>query len=339
MVDLSKNTNPYYPTKKMIHFLQNNIYKINSYPTCDSEEIIKKIATAFTVNEKNVFISLGTLESMNIILKLLNKKTIGIFVPTFWGIKFFAKKNNYKIIETRLTNNLNYDLKAINAIAKKVDIIYICNSNNPTLDVIDRKDIINLVTENSHCHFIVDETMLSFDVNYQNKSVVLEAGKFSNLSVLLSCSKILGIAGLRVGFLFSNADLINRIKFNNTIYRNNILTNLFLENYCQEVLNMSKTNQKIKIIFDYFEKSLNKHYIKEVIKNNGPFILIEFKANYKSFDIVNYLKKNNILISNITEVYSELKGNWVRISAGKRREMKRLAFLINKYCTSVNKTM
>ena len=60
--------------------------------------------------------------------------------------------------------------------------------------------------------FIIDETMLIFDKEFFNKSLAKYVVNVNNLSVIISFSKFLGIAGLRIGAVFSNENLIKKIK-------------------------------------------------------------------------------------------------------------------------------
>lgn len=72
--------------------------------------------------------------------------------------------------------------------------------------------LIKIIQNNPNCHFIIDETMLIFDKNFFNKNLIKYVNTVDNLSVIVSFSKFFGIAGLRTGAVFSNNELIEKIK-------------------------------------------------------------------------------------------------------------------------------
>ena len=97
MIDLSKNENPYLPNKQILNFMKKNVHLIAKYPTSDSDDVIKTITQHFGIHPDFCCLTTGTLEGMELILKTLNKKSLALFIPTFWGMKFLANKLNYNI--------------------------------------------------------------------------------------------------------------------------------------------------------------------------------------------------------------------------------------------------
>lgn len=149
------------------------------------------------------------MEAINLLVKVLESKNATLFKPTFWGYEDALVRYKSNVNSVPLDYELKYN---INMQTQKTDIMFICNPNNPTLDNIDRNILIKIINNNSNCHFIVDETMLIFDKDFFNKSLVKYVNTVDNLSVVVSFSKFLGIAGLRTGAVFSNNLLIEKIK-------------------------------------------------------------------------------------------------------------------------------
>lgn len=329
MIDLSKNTNPYFPTKKMKYHLRKSVNNVCIYPDKTADEYEKIISNYFDISYKNVFLSLGTLGAFDMILKYGNFKKIGFLNPTFWGMKELAKTNNCKIIEENMIDLFQYDYSQIENLAKICELIYICNPNNPTLSDINVDDFLDIVKKCSKCHFVVDETVLAFDPKFYEKTLFRYVSKFDNLTVILSCSKIFNIPGLRLGLMFSNEMLLYKIKKNNLIFSSNIMTNSILDDLGKSFFEIDRN--KFCNNFELFINKLNKDCVEKIVKNNGSFVLVKFKDCVLTDDLELFLLNNNVKVANVSKFYPDLGSNWFRVSVGRKRDMIVLANLINNF--------
>lgn len=330
MIDLSKNGNPFLPNKKVFSILNSIVPNVSKYPTSNSENIEKIIANWLRIKPENCCISNGTMEGMDVLLKCLNKKTIGLFDPTFWGITYNSDKNNYRIYKTELNSDY-YISEQLADLATNADVVYICNPNNPTLADISKKDLLNIIKQYPNCHFIIDETVLQFDEKFGAKTLYKDVNKFSNLTVLLSVSKILSLPGLRIGLVITNSQMKEKIKQEKLLYSVNVFSEGLLENIKNLNLDLDSNRKKIKSNFMYFKQELMKEKMKNIIIKNGSFILVEFMDDIDTIELDKYLKEKNIFVSCMKLSYPTFNGNWIRISAGTKSNMKKLADEINKF--------
>ena len=155
MIDLSKNQNPYYPTKKIYRKLKKEVKSIKFYAEDYVKISLPKTFGNRRITERNFLITNGTMEAMDLILFAKKKKKIGFMQPTFWGIKTAANRNSYEIIEEHFEENMEYNAMKIDELAKKVDLVYLCNDNNPTLSYLDNKELYKLIKDNKNCSFII----------------------------------------------------------------------------------------------------------------------------------------------------------------------------------------
>lgn len=335
MIDLSKNQNPYYPTKKIYRKLKKEVKSIKFY----SEDYVKislpKTSGNRRITERNFLITNGTMEAMDLILFAKKEKKIGFMQPTFWGIKTAANRNSYEIIEEHFEENMEYNTMKIDELAKKVDIVYLCNDNNPTLSYLDNKELYKLIKDNKNCSFIVDETVLTFDLNYDNLTMINYITELKNLNVIVSLSKILSIPGLRCGLIVSDENNIENYKINQTPYSTNIFIAKNINMFLNERDRIKKSKIKIKNNFIYLKKSLEKENFKKLINNvkykYTGFMLVELcdKVNYN--DLIEFLNQNKIFLSTTNKYYGNLRHNYLRISAGKKKEFRVLIKTLKKY--------
>ena len=332
MIDLSKDINPFFPTKKMVYFLKKNILNIKYYPNKNMLSFDSKKINGYFDND-NIVITNGTLYAMDLILKTYNKKIIGIFDPTFWGIKKVSTINKYNIIEEKICINDKYNIKQIESLAKKVDVLYLCNYNNPTLNYIPSDQLIDVVRNNKTCMFIIDETILSFDKDYEKKTITKYINDCSNLSVIISLSKIMGIAGLRAGLLIIPKQMKESIINNQIPYSINTLSQKYVKKYINVLFDSKELDySKIKINknFNYFIKKVDKVIVKKIIYNNSAFLLMEISDKVDYYDFVEYLLDNGVKVS-VTNKYYNLDKKYIKVSSGRKKDYKLLIKLIKKY--------
>jgi histidinol-phosphate aminotransferase len=85
-------------------------------------------------------------------------------------------------------------------------IVYLCRPNNPTGNTCTEEDV-RRVLNVPRCLVVVDEAYFEF----ANMTVVPWTKEYENLIVLRTFSKAYSIAGLRVGYMISNPELVKRL--------------------------------------------------------------------------------------------------------------------------------
>ncbi|KKR32022.1 MAG: Histidinol-phosphate aminotransferase [Candidatus Gottesmanbacteria bacterium GW2011_GWC2_39_8] len=91
----------------------------------------------------------------------------------------------------------------------KVKLIFLCNPNNPTGEVITQDLIKIIVDKNKEAIIVIDEAIGEFI----DESFVIKAVKSDNCIVLKTLSKTFGLAGLRVGFCIGSRNIIRKLEF------------------------------------------------------------------------------------------------------------------------------
>ena len=331
MIDLSNNTNPFYPNKKILKVMKKTIADIKHYPelviTVDEINFLGKYLL-----KNNIIATSGTMDAMNVILKTLKLKKLGFYTPTFWGIEYNAELNKYDITKINFKEDLEYDYKELDNLSKKVDVVYLCNYNNPTLSYLSKKELYKLVKNNPQCHYIIDETVLAFNENFDDLTFIEYIKELKNVDILISCSKIFGISGIRLGLIFSNAENILKYKDYVYVYSVNIFANAFVNGLLDEFDKLEKARIKMKKnMKDFIRKIMDSEVVEGVKDLGGSFIFVELNPQIKYNKFIDYLVKRGVRVSDTNNVYGALKKKYIRISVGKRKELNKLATLINSY--------
>ena len=230
-VDHSYLYNMYFPPDAMLQDLQGDLREIvTNYPVGQAE--CARLISGWTgADPDQLVVANGAAE----LIKILGNEFLGdlaIATPSF---------NEYEevIAADRLHRlplaapNFDLDLSALVAFAidRGCDTAVVVSPNNPTARSVPRDDLLRAASElEAHdCRLIVDESFVEFAGEGLNGSVEPFLEAHPNLAVLKSMSKIMGIAGLRIGYLRStDREFVDALRAELPIWNLNGLAEAFL---------------------------------------------------------------------------------------------------------------
>ena len=209
---LNCNENLFGVSPKAVKAMQEKLANVNFYPQPTSSILREKIAQNHGIDDDMVIFGNG---ADNILLVLAqsfinegDEYIIGD--PSFFVYQSTAAILGGKIIKVPLID-FTYDLNAIKAkITPKTKIIMICNPNNPTGTIVTRKQVDDFMADvPDHCIVVFDEAYAEFvmDADYLDSLRYVKEGK--NVIIIKTLSKILGFAGMRVGYAIGHSGLID----------------------------------------------------------------------------------------------------------------------------------
>jgi histidinol-phosphate aminotransferase len=294
----------------------------NRYPEQQPEAIINALATRYKVKSNQVLVTRGSDEGIDLLVRLFCRyQQDGVFAcaPTFGMYKIYAKIQGVKYDEYSLTADADFKLdveRFIQAIPESCKLVFLCSPNNPTGKITSENDIEEIVEALQHrCVLVVDEAYIEF-ANAQSATLLLE--KYDNLVVLKTLSKAYGLAGVRVGILISNMDLVQWLK--------KILPPYPVPKPCTEAIlasfdpsNILQVESRVQVIILEREKLFLEIEKLEVVEkiwaSQGNYLLVKFKQ-----DISEMCLEQGIVLRNMKKIFG---GNEViRISIGLPEENK-----------------
>jgi len=128
--------------------------------------------------------------------------------PTFTLYRQIVTVLGGEVVSVGLTSDFEFDVQAMRerAIRKRVDVIVICSPNNPTGCRMENDDLRSLARGFDGL-IVVDEAYHEFS----GETCVPLLEELPNLIVLRTFSKAMAMAGLRVGYLLTSAELAREI--------------------------------------------------------------------------------------------------------------------------------
>jgi histidinol-phosphate/aromatic aminotransferase/cobyric acid decarboxylase-like protein len=267
-------------------------YKTNEYPSINSNlhnKLKEKIAKYTDVNSKNITITAGGDDAIELCVRNIFKTTkeenrnIYKYNPSYGFISELGY--NLYSVETPLKNK-HKSMELYNP--QPGSIIYVCNPCNPTGEVWETGDYLQLCRLYPKCTIIVDEAYMDF---YCMASSCQNVNNYSNLFYIRTFSKLFGIAGMRIGFLVHPSVFVSDYKFKKVLHISKI--------HATQILNNLPFYKGIK-------DAVNNNIKKLGFTTTGNFIFI--RPNKSQLNEFKQLMSDN----NITVRYGY--GNGVRIT-------------------------
>jgi len=314
IIKLGSNENPLGPSPKAVEALSQNLEYMNQYPETDLKDLTEVLASYSNVSPSQVI--LGG-DGADEILDLLGKTLINpgdefiVPIPSYMYYEYILTINGGVPIFARWDmpqNTVNVD-SILNALSPRTRIIFLCTPNNPTGGLIDKKDI-KTILESTDALVVVDEAYYEFaEVN--NVELLKD---YENLFILRTFSKVMGLAGMRIGYGLGNPQFIqymHRIKPAFSLTRLSqiaALATLRDEDYIERSKRLCIESRK------YLYHELVNITNLNVLKSKANYLLLDIrKTGMDSKTLTKKLMENGIIVRDCSS-FRGLDDYWIRVN-------------------------
>ena len=185
-----------------------NQQDIRCYPNV--HQLKDKLAGLLKLKKNNIFMNNGSSENIRIFYEAFAVKNMEVIItnPCYPMHKIYAQLQNSIIKEVNYNKDKTIDYNdIINNINDNTCCIVLANPNSPVGDIISLnyiEEIIIKANENN-IPILIDEAYIEYA---QQESCIHLLRKYQNLVISRTFSKALGCAGLRIGYLLGNDDIM-----------------------------------------------------------------------------------------------------------------------------------
>ena len=319
IIDFSSNVNPLGCHPGVKKYLKKQLNQIHVYPDSESSKLRSNLKWFTGMNTSQILVGNGATEIIyNFCSTFVNKKSkVLIPCPTFSEYEKAAKFFGGNVISFK-SLNLNKDLSKFIQKIPKHGIIFFCNPNNPTGEILSKKNMEQIVkaAQKKSSLVFVDETFIEL-VPDSNPTLVKSIKSYDNLFILRSFTKSFGLAGLRIGYGLGSKqtiEILQRIKIPwnvNYIAQTAASAALCYSNF------LEKSRKIIKKETLFLMSSLSKLEWLSCFHSSTNFILIKTKINSKILQ--KKLLKKNILVRDCS-TFCGLDENYIRIAVKNRNQ-------------------
>ena len=329
VVKLASNENPLGASPKAVEAFHRIADSLHLYPRGDAPKLIDSIAKMYGVATNEIVIGNGSDEIIDMVGKAFIRQgdnCVGI-TPTFSVYKFTTLSNGADFIgvgEGEVRASLDDLAKAVN---DKTRVAFICNPNNPTgayYTEAEIRDFLKKVPQN--VLVFLDEAYAEFATAPDYPNMAKFVREYPNLFVNRTFSKIYGLAGLRVGYAFSNAEVIRALwkvkpPFDvNQAAQVAAIAALGDKEHVQATRKMNA--EGIAVLTREFSALGLK-----VLPTQANFICV--KIGERAKELVAFLESNGMIVRGLTSFGMP---EYIRVTVGKPEENAFLMELVKKWC-------
>ncbi len=323
-IKLNTNESPFSPSPKVIERITSaEVEDLRLYSDPECKNLKCAIAQSFGVNEKNIFVSNGSDETLSFFFMAFcdDEKKVAFPEISYGFYKVYA--NLYNLDYTAIPLNKDFTINKNDYLNIGKNVV-IANPNAPTGLALGIDDIEKIVASNKDYVVLIDEAYVDFGA----QSAAELTKKYDNLLVVQTFSKSRSLAGARLGFAIGNEKLIadlEKIKYSTNPYNINRLTLLAGE---EAVKDKEHFNANCKKIMENREFTVN-GLIKmgfEVTDSKTNFVFA--KSNKVSGeDLYLKLKDMGILVRHFND---EKIKDYNRITIGTKEQMEAFLAAVKK---------
>jgi len=216
--DYSHNLNPFGPPEDLGEIIAQAVSDIGHYPDDSCAELKDTISKTFNLDPDCITIGAGSSDIIRNFPNTFMRPGDQVIInrPSFAEYAQQCRIVGAEIMWNNLRpeDDFRIDLDSLMFEADGVKAMYICNPNNPTGRVEPRDKVISIVRECEDRGILVflDETLLELVPGYVDITLSGMVDRFTNLVVASSMTKSFAIPGIRIGFGFSNPDIIQEME-------------------------------------------------------------------------------------------------------------------------------
>ena len=315
IIKLGSNENPWGPSPKAMKAIEDEIKSINRYPESQLHELVSEIAQYSGVKDSQVIIGGdGADEIIDVLAKTFieNGDEFIVPLPSYMYYEYLLKQYGASPVYAKWDLEKNcLDVDSIfEAISDRTKMIFLCSPNNPTGTLIDKEILTDIAGKNPEILIVIDEAYFEYS-EVTNKDLINE---FDNIFIIRTMSKVLGLAGMRIGYGLACEQIIeymHRIKPVFSLTRLSFVAalNTFRDkDYIAE--SIRKGIKSRQYLYDEISKIDSLH----VFPSKSNFMLIDIHdTGFTASQLALELMKRGIIVRDCTS-FKGLDEYWIRIS-------------------------
>lgn len=193
------------------------------YPEDEASALCAAYGEYMGVLPTQVIVGNGSDEMLGLLVSMFIHKGEKLYTltPDFSMYDYYVSMHEGEIVRFPRKADADFDVEAFIAKGKEeqVKMILFSNPNNPTGQMIEKKDLCRIV-ESFTCPVVIDEAYGEF----MGETMIDEINRYENLYVTRTLSKAFAFAAGRCGFLIGNEKAIEKLRPYKVPYNVNSMT-------------------------------------------------------------------------------------------------------------------
>ncbi len=277
-IDFSSNINPLGVPPKVKEAFFDSFFGIEKYPDPFCRGLRNALSKYHDIDEENIFCGNGGADIIFKIPYVLDVKKAFVFSPTFCEYEKSVLKKGGKVeyFYLQKENDFLIDESIFEKITDDLDIIYLCNPNNPTGKIVKKEIVEEIIKKcfEKEIYVFIDESFIEFSDESVYNSSIGYIKNFDNVIVLRAFTKIFAMAGLRLGYCICGKKICDKLMMFGQPWNVSYVAQRCGEAALEEKSFLNETVMYIKQQRFFLENELRKRGF-NVFSGSADFILFE----------------------------------------------------------------
>ena len=319
ILDYSANINPLGVPQSFRIAVLEHLDLLQYYPDPEYVDARKSLGQYHNLDIANIIMGNGATEILFLIMETLRPGKVLIPSPSFAEYRSAAESVGSTIVDYRLEEENEFKLcvdEFLNCITSDIDMVVLCNPNNPTSQIINKEEMELIVSECSKKGIVVvlDEAFIDFVAEKPDLSMVDQLYKYPNLFIVRALTKFYAIPGLRLGYGLAGEELIKRLQQKKQPWTLNNFASLAAQILPWDYEYIRMSQDWIQVEKDRFYMQLADIGSIKVYKPYGNFMLIKLlDSNFNSMVICDKMQHEDILVRDASN-FNNLNQQYIRIA-------------------------
>lgn len=206
VANFSSNIYSHADLQALKEFLKGRLEVIGSYPAPDASRLEKVLANELHIEADEVLVTSGATGAIYLIAQSFAGSKSTVFQPTFSEYADACRMHGHQVKSLFLLPSAHEGY----LLPEEVRMLWLCNPNNPTGQVVPLEELRLLLEHNPQVLFVIDQSYEDFTMKYLlSEREALERG---NVLLLHSMTKRFAIPGLRLGYVTGDSALLQRLR-------------------------------------------------------------------------------------------------------------------------------
>jgi histidinol-phosphate aminotransferase len=290
---------------------------ISMYP--EQETVRRLMARYFSVRPEELLLTNGTDEALNLVVNTFVEPGSSVLLvePTFAMYRFYSELARARVSALRYDAVMRFPMRELLAALRSAPprVLFLANPNSPTGHLLSFRELRQILKAAWRTMVVVDEAYFEFS----GVTVLPWINRHKNLIVTRTFSKAAGLAGLRLGCIFTNRETAVNMRKAQSPYPVNVAALAAAEAVMKDRGFLVKTLGELRRGRVELERGLKRMGVC-LFPSAGNFVLVYLGDRAK--EIVAALAADGILVRDRS---SDFGGQgYVRITFGTVQQTRRL---------------
>jgi len=321
-IKLASNENPLGPSEKVLSVLQDNLKELSRYPDGNGFYLKQKLAAFHDVDTAGITLGNGSNDILEFIARawLRPGREAVFFDYSFAVYPIVTQAVGANAVVVPVENWQQPLGKMRAAITDNTSVIFIANPNNPTGVWISTEQLKAFIASvPKHILIVIDEAYFEYVQESDYSSMLPLVSQHENLVVTRTYSKAYGLAGLRIGYGISHADVADRLNRVRQPFNVNLLALAAAEAalddqaYIKQSVDLNTAGMKL-LTQSFQQRNL------EFIPSVGNFISFNVGADQDAMRVYQSLLRQGVIVRPMA---AYRMASHLRVTIGTEAENKR----------------